>query len=205
MGGPGSGNWYRWDKRTTLDEVKRLDVRWLKRHGSLQPGVMATLSWRRGDRESGSISLRCDGNELTLSSRYRATRGDWQDMTQHVALDWTPCRYGGMRPWFLCPRCSRRVAVLALYGTLFLCRHCSQLPYASEHEDLMDRLWRQIRKLGQTVGAKPDESPWRWRRPKGMHWRTFERRVAQAEDLERRRDAAFYARLGALLAREQGG
>ena len=30
MGGPGSGTWYRWKRtKTTLDEVHRLDVRWL--------------------------------------------------------------------------------------------------------------------------------------------------------------------------------
>jgi len=36
MGGPGSGRWYRWQgTRTTLDEVRRLTVRWLHRHGYL--------------------------------------------------------------------------------------------------------------------------------------------------------------------------
>jgi len=35
MGGPGSGMWYRWDTRTTLDQVHQLDVRWLHRHGYL--------------------------------------------------------------------------------------------------------------------------------------------------------------------------
>ena len=27
MGGPGSGGWYRWDKRTTTEEIKRIDIR----------------------------------------------------------------------------------------------------------------------------------------------------------------------------------
>ena len=200
MGGPGSGSWYRWDKRTTLEEVNRLDVRWLKRQGYLQPGVMAPVSWHCGNRPSGSITLCCHGEGLTLTYRYRVAGGDWDDVTQPVALDWTPCRYGGVRPWFRCPRCQRRVAVLALYGKLFLCRHCYKLPYASQHEPLIDRLWSQIRKLGQSVGAKSDESPWRWRKPKGMHWETFEQRVAQAQDLEMLRDAAFSLRVEALLA-----
>lgn len=25
MGGKGSGNWYRWDKKTTIEEVRRID------------------------------------------------------------------------------------------------------------------------------------------------------------------------------------
>lgn len=200
MGGTGSGNWTRLDTRTTLAEVHRLDVRWLKRQGYLQPGVIAPVTWQREGRESGSITLLCDGTALTLRYRYRASEGDWQDMTQPVALDWTPCRYGGMRPWFLCPRCSRRVAVLALYRTGFWCRHCHRLPYASQHEALIDRLWSQIRKLGQSVGAKSDELPWTWRKPRGMHWDTFERRVEKARELEMLRDAAFSLRVEELLA-----
>lgn len=204
MGGTGSGNWTRLDTRTTLAEVHRLDVRWLRKQGYLQPGVMAPVTWHRGDRERGSITLLCDGNALTLSYRYRVQSGDWQEMTQPVALDWTPCRYGGFRPWFLCPRCSRRVAVLALYRSCFWCRHCHRLPYASEQEGLIDRLWSQIRKLGQSVGATADESPWMWRKPKGMHWRTFERRVARAQTLEQLRDAAFCIQAEAFLQRIEG-
>jgi hypothetical protein len=200
MGGPGSGTWYRWDKRTTLDEVHRLDVRWLRKQGYLQPGVMAPITWHRGDRASGSITLLSHGDRLTLTYRYRVHGGDWDDVTQPVALDQTPCRYGGFRPWFLCPKCQRRVAVLTLYRACFWCRHCHRLPYASQQEGIIDRLWSQIRKLGQSVGAKADESPWMWRKPKGMHWRTFEQRVAKAQELEMVRDAVFSLRVEELLA-----
>ena len=204
MGGYGSGRWYRWDKRTTLEEVHRLDVRWLKRQGYLQPGVIAPVTWHREGRDSGSITLLCDGTALTLSYRHRVQSGDWQEMTQPVALDWTPCRYGGERPWLLCPGCSRRVAVLALYRACFWCRHCHRLPYASEQEGLIDRLWRQIRKLGQSVGATPDESPWMWRKPKRMHWDTFEQKVARAQELEMLRDTAMSIRIEAFLQQMEG-
>ena len=40
-----------------------------------------------------------------------------------------------------------------------------------------------------------------WHKPKGMHWRTFERRVARARELEMLRDAAFSLRAEELLAR----
>jgi Transposase DDE domain len=37
----------------------------------------------------------------------------WIAVSVYV-LEWTPCNYGGARPWFLCPMdgCRRRVAVL---------------------------------------------------------------------------------------------
>jgi hypothetical protein len=69
---------------------------------------------------------------------------------------------------------------------------------------LIDRLWSQIRKLGQSVGAPADESPWMWRKPKGMHWETFERKVARARELEQLRDAAFSIRFEAFLHQMEG-
>ena len=71
MGGPGSGNWYRWDKRTTLDEVKRLDVRWLHRQGYLD-GWPRLITWHRGERQTGSVSVTMQDGRLAVE--YRARR-----------------------------------------------------------------------------------------------------------------------------------
>lgn len=56
MGGPGSGRWSRWDTRTTLDEVTRLDVRWLQRYSYLD-GWPRLVTWRRGEQPAGSIGV----------------------------------------------------------------------------------------------------------------------------------------------------
>src|SRR5829696_7809844 len=87
MGGVGSGNWYRLDKKGTTDGCHSLDVRDLHRDG------------------------------LILSYGQRSGLGsEWEDVKEPVSLEWTPCNFGGERPWFLCPGagCGRRVAVL--YG-----------------------------------------------------------------------------------------
>ncbi len=51
-----------------------------------------------------------------------------------IGLEWTPCNYGGSRPWFMCPGegCGRRVAIL--YGPTLplLCRLCRNLVYESQ-------------------------------------------------------------------------
>ena len=51
-----------------------------------------------------------------------------------ILIDWTPCNFGGVRPWFLCPGedCGQRVAIL--YGPTLplLCRQCRGLTYASQ-------------------------------------------------------------------------
>jgi hypothetical protein len=38
MSGVGSGNWYRFDKKTTTGECHSVDVRYLHREGLLKPG-----------------------------------------------------------------------------------------------------------------------------------------------------------------------
>ena len=103
-------------------------------------------------------------------------------MTHVITFDWTPCHYGGRRPWFRCPQCDRRVAVLALGGRLFLCRHCYRLPYSSQCEAPVDRLYRKARKIHDKVGASHNLMEPVWRKPKGMHWCTFERLCAQERD-----------------------
>ena len=55
---------------------------------------------------------------------YRAKEnGERRDFDYLVFLSWTLCQYGGARPWFLCPSCRRRVAIL-YGGAVFACRHC---------------------------------------------------------------------------------
>jgi hypothetical protein len=90
--------------------------------------------------------------------------------------------YGGKRPWFLCPArgCGRRVAVL-YGGGIFACRHCHRLAYQSQREQPHSRAmirttWGGSPSLGESFPAKP----------KGMHWRTYERLRLEAERAEAR-------------------
>ena len=180
MGGPGSGMWYRWDKRTGVEETKRLDVRWLDRQGYLQPWAQGIVTWHRGEHLRGSVSVAMADGRLVVECRYRRRGAEvWEDVRQVIALDWTACHYGGARPWFLCPGCQRRVAVLCGAGTWFLCRHCYQLPYASQGETVLDRGYRKVRKLRTRLGASQDLAEQIWQKPKGMHRRTFQRLCGQ--------------------------
>jgi hypothetical protein len=187
MGGPGSGRWYRWQgTRTTLDEVYRLDVRWLQRHGYLD-GRPHWVSWSRGEQQVGSLLLTLQPEGVVLTYRYRVGGGDWESVRQVVTLDWTPCHYGGERPWFRCAGCRRRVAVLCGAGKWYLCRHCYELPYGSQQETAQDRHYRKVRKIRDRLGASHNltEPVWPWNKPKGMHWRTWERLRAQEEQAHR--------------------
>ncbi|MCP4284866.1 MAG: hypothetical protein GY792_10505 [Gammaproteobacteria bacterium] len=177
MGGPGSGSWYRWNKKTTAEEVHRVDIRYMRKQGLLRrPGSTGSLSWSCGGEQTGSIRYRVERDRLVLMYRHRSGGDDWQGIEEPVWFDRTPCNFGGERLWFLCPHCSKRVAVLYGAGARFLCRHCYDLPYASQIETYMDRMMRRARKVRDRLGVSGDLSEPIWRKPKGMHQTTFDPR-----------------------------
>lgn len=88
----------------------------------------------------------------------------------YVSIKRTGCNYGGSRPWFLCPLCGDRRAVLygdVSQGSVFGCRRCMCLRYASEAEDTFARLERKRRKLEAKLGYGGEK-------PKWMRLSTFE-------------------------------
>jgi hypothetical protein len=185
MGGPGSGNWYRSSKGTT-EAARRIDIRYLKKRGFLQPGTYGSLSWTCGGEPSGSIRFATSADWIQLIYRSREYGGDWEDVDYCVDFDETECHYGGIRKWFLCPGrdCGRRVAVLYGPGKYFLCRHCYDLGYASQNENKAQRVARKSRKIIERLGGDP-YSDFYPDKPKGMHHRTYDKRIEQAEFYEK--------------------
>ena len=71
--------------------------------------------------------------------------------------------------------CGRRVTKLYGAGRLFACRHCYRLAYASQQESAHQRGLGKSQKIRMRLGGSPnmlEEFP---DKPKGMHWRTYER------------------------------
>lgn len=174
MGGMGSGRGQR--GKNTTSNMKPLDVRRLHRAGLLTPGRVFSWQWRVCGKEVASIQMRSEAGRLVLIYRNRSHGGEWQPMEYPVYLEWTDCTLGGQRPWFLCPgqECGRRVAVL-YGGSIFACRYCHKLAYECQRETDDVRAMRRAdtirRRLGWGAGiANPKGG-----KPKGMHWRTYER------------------------------
>ena len=133
-------------------------------------------------------------SSVTLMYRHRL-RGDekWEGMEYPVGLEWTACHYGGKRPWFLCPCCGRRVAVL--YGArIYACRHCHNLAYDSQRETKYGRLLNRA----HTLRARLDGDNG-WSKPKGMHQKTFDRLLAEYCHYEEAASVFFYARAKKIL------
>jgi hypothetical protein len=186
--------------RHTTDDYRRLDVRELHKSGLLAAGSRGMWNWYSRGTLRASIHVRAEDGQVILT--YQAQEnGKRRDYDYPVFLSWTPCRYGGARPWFICPArgCGRRVAIL-YGGAFFACRHCYRLAYESQREDTSDRLARRadvIRKrLGWEAGIL---NPKGWTKPKGMHWRTFGRLNAEYDRLAGASLAGMMQRFGIRL------
>ena len=200
MGGHGSGR--RRGARPTTDAALALDVRILARGGGLTPGAHAH-TWPSvwGD---AAVGYTVGGDLLVLAYRTRASwLGEWREARQAVRIERTPCRYGGDRPWFACPLCRGRVAVLFCFAGSFRCRACHGLAYASTREDRAKRVLRKANRLRAKLGGEPafGVTP---PRPAWLGERAYGTTVQRIRDLDEAYATAAVAKFGGIEAlREQ--
>ena len=178
MGGFGSGRGQ--SGKDTTDNMRALDIRRLQRDGLLTPGRAFGWHWMVNGNEVASIQMRTEVDRVILNYRSRSNGGEWQPMEYPVYLEWTGLHFGGRRAWFLCPArgCGRRVAIL-FGGSIFACRHCHKLAYQCQRETDDDRAVRRADTIRRRLGWEPGILNGDGWKPKGMHWRTFERLKAE--------------------------
>ncbi len=109
--------------RAIFEKYPRLDVRHLTREGLLDGAHR--IEWSDGS----AAELETNDDGLTIVHR---TAGYPRELDDELRLTWTPCNFGGSRPWFVCPKCGTRAAVLSAFPR-FRCRACHPLVYASTH------------------------------------------------------------------------
>lgn len=196
MRGAGTGTWYRWDTKDTTESQHRIDIRYLRKNGLLEPGSSGDLSWTRGGEETGRINYQVLDGGLLLTYRVRSHDGDWEPVEESVALTWTPCNFGGQRPWFICPivGCGRRVAVLYGAGRYFGCRHCYDLTYQSRLEGIYERALRKKQRIMERLCGDPYKD-FCLDKPKHMHWKTYNRLIEKVWQY----DEIYEARVARML------
>lgn len=134
MGGLGSGRWFRRETRLTVEECRNIDIN----------------TWSRNDRELGHPwSWEWPNDSPIISTIYvnREPQGLWvrydygfdpenrAKVAYLIPIEYTSTGFG-KRPWFLCPRCSRRSGKLYLYPGYhrLICRVCANLSYSSQNQ-----------------------------------------------------------------------
>lgn len=173
MGGLSSGR-YRTRNRGSVENVLRIDIRQLRRWGYLRPGTRVTGTWRwnRGGEPSGSA-----GFTVSLTE----PEGGWLDLSftvngeprsPRILIESMPCRLGGRRYYFRCPKTGRRCEVLCCVAGEFAARQAHRLTYASQSEERLDRLarardkaerrWRPTDGRGRPRGANRERLIERW-------------------------------------------
>jgi hypothetical protein len=160
-----------------LCELHRsIDINQLKHAGLFIPGKVCSSCWSRAGDPYGEVHVLAVGDGVVLLAKI-PDGSEQEAIGQALRIAWTPCRFGGRRPWFVCPvaACGRRCTKIYLDRGVFACRECHQLAYASQREPVRQRGLHKARKIRASLGGGAnvfEEFP---DRPKGMHWVTYER------------------------------
>lgn len=159
--------------RLTAD-LLALDIRSLARQGRLRPGTHCNVTWTTGSH-TASIAVEVQSNAVTLSYSTQGTRQRYE-----VLIAWTVCHFGGKRPWWLCPNCGGRCAIL-YGGSVFTCRKCAGLHYPIQHASNVGKAIFRAEATRRRLRWQPGIANPGNGKPKGMHWKTYARLLAQHE------------------------
>ena len=194
MGGYGSG---RAPEQVAVEQSLALDTTIWAREGLLRSGTPTSGALNWCDAETGEMAtillyeIDRAGPAWGVRLAY-VLPGTNQAREQWVPLQSTTPHLGGVRWWFTCALrtegglCFRRCRVLYLPPgrEYFGCRHCHQLVYASQREDVVGRIQRRVGKIKKKLGGNPGWAEPFPKRPRGMHRYTYCMLRAQVEQLE---------------------
>lgn len=191
MGGFGSGRSREWSRKA--EDHLGVDIRDLQRGGHLnRPGMRTGWGlYAAAGNCLASVDLLVEEERVRFKyrvhNRYRPPDRPSEQKHCVAAIERTPCRFGGARPWFRCPgwSCGRRVTTLYLDGGEVGCRHCHDLRYSSQSETVADRARRRERRIREKLGLGPDLCVPIVNKPRWMRWRTFVRLRDQANSYAR--------------------
>lgn len=158
--------------RLQAEHTPKIDIRIWRKRGLLWQGGTNTWSWSRGGESAGHIRFTVNADNIRLNY---ALQG--QDASQTISTSTTPCHYGGTRPWFTCPVCHDRAAVLYLRAGRFACRACQRVSYASQSGSESDRGHASYHRLHALIEAG---------KPKWQRWATFNRLEERFERVSER-------------------
>lgn len=166
MGGFGSGNRYRIErKKTTVEDALRISIWKFCKSGYLRPHGRFVWTWTPQNQASLDFTTTYETGEPSVVLHYCCSNGE--DVRLPIALQTTPTQFGGKRWWFTCPllkdgkTCGRRVGKLYIppCEKYFGCRQCHNLTYDScQQSHLWQRLMASGDSMKRWLAAHDDES-----------------------------------------------
>ena len=180
-----------------------IDINDLRRSGIFFTAKVYSRSWARNGGSFGEVHVASAADEVLLLAKVPGLDSSKkrEKTAQGVRVTWMPCKFGGRRPWFVCPvtSCGRKCAMLYLRGGFFACRECHRLAYASQREPVRLRGLHKARKIRASLGGGANVFERFPDRPKGMHQATY-RRLRAAHDRAADRCMAGLSRVASQLA-----
>lgn len=125
---------------------------------------------------------------------------DRQETKQQITLEFTYCKFGNRRAWFMCPKCGRRVAKVYLPATIyeggkrvreFRCRFCYDLTYLQRREGRFDKTVTFKTRADRIAAQRFDREYSFPVKPKYMHCDTYDRYVKKWQVARARADSDF--------------
>ena len=121
--------------KTLVTECDSLDIRQLAHETGLCHGTTYQWGWYHSNGTiKGVIGIAVLRERLLLVSKQAETH-----IKEFVPITYSTGSGGGRRPWFQCPACRRRVAILYKHGVRFRCRRCWGLVYPSQYPQIAAR------------------------------------------------------------------
>jgi hypothetical protein len=174
MGGFGSGMGIRCEAKLTTDMVPAIDIRQLQRSRELIPGNRILGTWTRGDLITAQVEIDIQHNQLRIRYTRVSSSGEREPVECVVPIASTPCNYGGVRRWFCCPDCRKRIAVIYIHGRSCSCRQCSYLVYRSQRERASERARSRAQNIRVRLGGSANLLEPFPAKPKWMRWKNYQ-------------------------------
>jgi hypothetical protein len=127
--------------KSTVESCRSIDVLDWHRRGCLRLPRRFSWAWRLDGKRVASINAETERHCVTLKYRSRSYGEGWTDVEQRFPVVWTPCRFGGERPWFIC----------SVYANGTYCGRQGFEGFSSTPSELGDFIKVQLGKWGKMI------------------------------------------------------
>jgi hypothetical protein len=189
MGGYGSGSWYSYNTKSTVEDCLTLSLPNLMRNKFVVPGrhSRVPLTWTNSRGENvASIHLEANLKDPEYSWMRLVYNKSKQPMDYRVRLATTQPNYGGLRWWLIRPyQGIRTTKLLSASGNAkFASRQALRLIYQSQREPSYSRWQDKAHALRRKLNRQGEGASSYITKPKGMQWKTYNNLIKEIQRLE---------------------